>query len=241
MCVMFLVTKSWGVYMRRATLLGLIASSFLAGCAGIGPRAESRITEFHELTPPTPTDTYTILPMRKEQGESLEFKTFANQLANGLRAKGYNVVTPNSPAKYAVFFDYGVDEGRTVVSNYSIPQYGVTGYRNTSTTGTISSIGNTAYVNAQTYSTPTYGITGYQQGTSTSQVFKRFLNLDIVEVPPVQGAPLKKVYEGRLVSEGSCGTMPAVLPTLLTSMLEGFPGESGKTRKEVRPVPKGGC
>lgn len=227
--------------MRLATLLGLIASSFLVGCAALAPRAQSTITEFHELTQPSPTDTYVILPMRKEQGDSLEFKTFANQLANGFREKGYNVVQSNTPAKFAVFFDYGVDDGRTEVSTYSIPQYGMTGYSNTRTTGTVNSIGNTAYINAQTYSTPTYGVTGYQQGTLTSRIFKRFVHLDIVEVPPTQGTPVKKVYEGRLLSEGSCGTLPVVLPTLLASMLDKFPGESGKTRKDIRALPEGGC
>ena len=42
-------------------------------------------------------------------------------VAEGMRAKGFNVVAAGSPAKFAVFLDYGIDSGRTEVSSPVTP------------------------------------------------------------------------------------------------------------------------
>lgn len=218
----------------RQFALAAAVVALLSGCASVLP-VRSNITEFHTLAAPTPDDTYAVLPWRKELEGSLEFKTYADMVANGLRARGYNVVASGAPAKFAVFLDYGIDSGRTETSSYSIPQYGITGYSGATTTGTVSTYGNTSFVNAQTIATPRYGVTGYQQGTTSSQVYRRFVNMDIVELTPAGTAP-KKVYEGKLRSEGSCGAMAGVMPALIKSMLARFPGESGKPRQETTPL-----
>lgn len=220
--------------------LAIAAAVVLSGCASMSPGVQSNITEFHRLAPPTAQDTYSVLPWRKELDGSLEFQTYATQLAEGMRAKGFNVVAAGSPAKYAVFLDYGIDSGRTEVSSYSIPQWGVTGYSGATTTGTVSSFGGTSYLNARTTATPTYGVTGYTQGTTSERVYRRFVNVDIVEVAADAAAP-KKVYEGKLRSEGSCGALPVVMPVLLTALLVKFPGESGKARTESIPLQGDGC
>lgn len=221
--------------MRTRMLLIAAVGAVLAGCATGPTRVQSRITEFHKMAAPTAGDTYAVLPWREELKGSLEFQTYAGQVAEGLRAKGFNVVPDGSSAKFAVFLDYGIDTGRTEISSYSIPQWGVTGYSGSRTTGTVSSYGNTSFVNAQTTATPTYGVTGYTSGTTSTRVFNRFVNLDIVEIASGSAQP-RKVYEGRLRSEGSCGTLPNVMPALLAGLLARFPGESGKGRSETTPL-----
>lgn len=220
--------------------VAIAAAVVLSGCASYPLPVQSNITEFHRLAPPTTQDTYAVLPWRKDLEGSLEFQTYATQLADGMRAKGFNVVPDGSPAKFAVFLDYGIDTGRTEVSSYSIPQWGVTGYSGATTTGTVSTFGSTSYLNARTTATPTYGVTGYTQGTTSQRVYRRFVNVDIVEVAADATAP-KKVYEGKLRSEGICGALPVVMPVLLTALLTKFPGESGKPRTESIPLPGTGC
>lgn len=212
-------------------LLPVIA---VAGCASVPPQIRSEIVEFHSMRLPAPTDTFTVLPWRKELSDSLEFQTYYEQVANGMRARGYNVVQRGNPAKFVVFLDYGIDSGRTETSTYSIPQYGVTGYSGSTTRGTVNTYGGTSYFNATTTQTPVYGVTGYQQGVSSTQVFTRFVNMDIVELNS-SGQESKKVYEGRLRSEGGCRLLPVVMPSLIGSLLTNFPGESGKSRREVAP------
>lgn len=226
--------------MRMIVALTVFASLAMVGCAAIQPQVRSDIVEFHNMRQATPTDTYVVLPWRKELGGSLEYQTYYQQVANGLRAKGYNVVEQGSPAKFAVFVDYGIDSGRTETSTYSVPQFGVTGYSGSTTTGSVNTFGGTSFINATTTRTPIYGVTGYQQGVTSTQVFTRFVNIDIVELG-ASGAEPKKVYEGRLRSEGTCKLLPAVMPTLITSMLANFPGESGKPRRELAPFDPGNC
>lgn len=222
-------------------LLGIaLAAAVLSGCA-TGPRTvRSSITEFHSLGTPSAQASFAILPWGKELGESLEFQAYAKQAADVLRARGYNVVPQGSPAQYLVFLAYGIDSGRTEVSSYSIPQWGVTGYSGATTSGTINSVGRTTYLNAQTTATPTYGVTGYTQGTASTRIFRRFVNMDVVELEAGNPQP-KKVYEGRLTSEGNCGNLAFVMPALISAMFARFPGESGKVRTENIVGQEGAC
>ncbi|GJI97034.1 hypothetical protein RugamoR57_37520 [Duganella caerulea] len=220
--------------MNFRTGLVISAVALLAGCATPGSRIESNVTVFHQMPAATADATYAVLPWKKADVGSLEFAAYAQQLASGLTAKGLNVVANGSPAKYGIFLDFGIDDGRTETASYSIPQWGVTGYGNSTTTGTVNRVGNTAYVNATTTATPNYGVTGYNQIATTSQIYRRFVNIDIVEMDSVGSVP-KKVYQGRLKSEGSCGNLPTVMPSFIQALLSEFPGTSGTARTVSLP------
>lgn len=220
----------------RPVLALLLAASVLSGCATL----RSDITEFHSLPPQAESLSYTVLPARKELNGSLEFETYAEQVRRGMRAKGFRVVEPGAPADLIAFLDYGIDRGRQEVSTYSIPQWGVKGYSGARTTGTVSTYGNTSYLNATTTATPIYGVTGYTQGVSSSRVFTRNVYLDVVDLRGWEpNQPLKNVYQGRLRSEGSCGNIAAVMPALIDALLKDFPGQSGKTRRVDQRLDQG--
>lgn len=223
--------------MRLRCWLALAAALALTGCASVPPRVIANITEFHQMPPPSADTTLSVLPWREDLKGSLEFQAYARQIADGLRAKGYSVAAVGEVTRFAVFVDYGIDTGRTEVSTYSIPKFGVTGYSGAQTTGTVSTFGNTSYLNATTTATPTYGVTGYTQGVSSTRVFRRFVNLDVVDLAASTPSSPKKLYEGRLQSEGGCGALPAVMPSLLTGLMQRFPGESGKARQETVQMP----
>lgn len=222
--------------MLRNFIAVAVVTSLLQGCAAIMPGIESNVKVFHQMpTAQTADATYSILPWRKEHEGSLEHDAYAQQVATWLRLKNLNVVSLGAPAKFAVYLDFGIDDGRTESVTYSQPQWGVTGYGSSTTTGTVNRIGNTSYVNATTTVQPTYGVTGFNQVTDSTRVYRRFVSIDIVEVGTQGGPTPKKIYQGQLKSEGSCGNLPAVMPSFLQALLSDFPGTSGTSRKVKLP------
>lgn len=215
--------------MLERILFAVLSTALLHGCAAVKPGIQSNVKVFHQMPTTQVVDaTYVVLPWRKEQEGSLEHEAYAQQVASWLRARGLNVVTAGTPAKFAVFLDFGIDDGRTESRTYNVPQWGVTGYGSSTTTGTVNRVGSTSYVNATTTAQPTYGVTGYNQVTSSQRVYRRFVNIDIVEVAAPSGNP-RKIYQGQLKSEGTCGNITAVMPTFLQALLSNFPGTSGSS------------
>lgn len=220
--------------MRVQAGFTFMLAALLAGCAS--SHIESKVTVFHQMPAALEEKTYAVLPWRKDQIASLEFDAYALQVASILSLKGLNMIANGMPANYGVFLDFGIDDGRMETTSYSVPQWGVTGYGNATTTGTINRVGDTAYINTKTTAKSKYGVTGYNQVTNNSQIYRRFVNIDIVEINAVGGVA-KKIYQGRLKSEGSCGTLPTIMPTLLQALLSEFPGTSGSARTVNIPWP----
>lgn len=191
-----------------AAIAFVALGAILSGCASV----QSTVTVFHTLPPMANGDTVTILAADQAQFGTLEFRAFATHLASYLEADGYRIVPISDHPKYAAFFGYGIDNGTLVTRAYSIPQYGVTGYSGSTTTGTINTFGNVGTVQATTTYTPMYGVTGYQSGTEVDRVFRRVVTLDIFDATrlrpnDVNSFPEAQVYSGRLSSDGSCAAI----------------------------------
>jgi len=144
------------------------------------------------------------------------------------------IEAPFDKAKYAIFMFYGIDDGKQVVSSY--PIFGQTGTSSSYTTGTITSYGNTASYSGTTYQTPTYGVVG--SGTRTDTVFTRYLNIDIIDIAKSGDGKVQKVYEGKAVSSGSSGQLAPVMPAIVRSVFEDFPGKTGTSRTSRQPFEK---
>jgi hypothetical protein len=221
---------------RKLSAAFLAAMSVLiSGCATFGKSVETNLSIFHEIqTPPAAGTTISVLPWRKELQSSLEYRAYAARIEEKLKQYGYTVTSPGTKTQLALFVDYGIDDGRIVTSSYIIPQFGVTGYSGSTTTGTVSTYGSTSYINANTTNTPTYGVTGYHSGVSNDTVYRRFVNVDIVDLTAA-GEAGRKVYEGKLKSEGTCGNLPVIMPILIESLFTDFPGKSGTAGKRDMP------
>ena len=123
-----------------------------------------------------------------------------------------------------VFFAYGIDTGRAVDSSY--PIIGQTGVEPCSTfDGTIQSYG--CY-----WPWPTYGVVGTRVTSQTE--YTRVLRLDIVDKQALAEGNIKKLYEGKVVSNGSSNQLMKVLPTMVKALFEDFPGQSGSTRTSLQ-------
>lgn len=205
----------------RKTLLLAIVCAVLVGCAQL---IRSQISIFHEL-PRGATPTYAFLQFKEQEG-SLEHKTYENHIRQQLVAKGYREV-PLENAEVVVFIQYGIDTGRQIV--YSYPIIGQTGVTSSYTTGTIQSYGGGyATYSGSTFHTPVYGVVG--AGTRSRTEYSRFVRLDLVDRAALSGGNIKRVYEGRVTSQGSSGQLSAVMPAMVRALFEDFPGKSESIR-----------
>lgn len=209
--------------MRNIFLVLLLV--MLGGCATI----ETRVSAFHELEQSISGVTYAVVPSKEQEG-SLEFQSYANLVKSELKKRGMTEA-PFDQAKYAIFMFYGIDDGKQVVSSY--PIFGQTGTGSSHTTGTVTSYGNTASFSGTTYKTPTFGVVG--SGARTDSVFKRYLNIDIVDIGKSSAGKVQKVYEVKAISSGSTGQLAPIMPAIIRSVFEDFPGKSGVSRTSEQP------
>lgn len=194
----------------------------LAGCAG---PVISNVTAFHDLPADWNGRAVSVLPYEEQESPTLEWRTYKSMVESHLRKSSFVVTSPNE-ADFLVFFGYGIDQGREVVSTYSIPEFGVTGYSGAYTTGSVSSYGSGyATYSGTTTLTPTYGVTGYSTGVSSSTVYTRSLSMDILD-----RRSRNRLWEMKLRSQGSCGNIASVMPYFIQAAFDQFPGPSGKSR-----------
>lgn len=74
-------------------------------------------------------------------------------------------------------------------------------------------------------------MTGYRTEVASNVIYTRFISIDIAKP---EGNNLKKIYEGRLRSQGSCSKLTVVLPNLMDMYFYQFPRQSGVTKSEKK-------
>lgn len=202
---------------------------FISGCAQY---VETNISVFHHLTPPLSGVSYAIVP-GKEQEDSLEFQSYAKRVSSELKKHGM-IETPYNNARYAVYLSYGIDNGKPVVASY--PVYGETGIGSSFMTGTLVSSGNTSTYTGIRFNTPSYGVIGSERRTDI--IFTSVLYVDIIEIAKLTSDKKNKVYEGKAIATGETGLLAPMMPPMIRSLFEDFPGENGISRKSKQLVEK---
>jgi hypothetical protein len=213
------------------SLRTIVAVALVLLVSACGPRVvTSQVTRFHQLPPGFAGQTFTILPESDQVG-SLEFQSYADQVAAQLAAHGLQPVA--SGGDLVVKLDYGIGSGRTAIytrpSTYGSFGVGCGGFgwpHRRWGTGLGLGMGfplgdpwGPGYYD-------TYAVTKYD----------RWLAVDILEGPSFrQGRPIS-VFEGRAVSEGSSRALPQVMPYLARALFDNFPGMSGQTVRVAVPV-----
>lgn len=200
----------------------VVLSFVLVSCGSV---IRSNVTTFHELPEDWKGRTIAVLPYSEQNSQSLEWRNYKTKLEDQLRKVSFVVTSPDN-ATLIAFFGYAIDRGREVISTYSIPQYGVTGYSSGYTTGTVTNYGGgySTYRGTTTLN-PTYGITGYSTGVTSSTVYTRSLSVDMIEK-----RNQTKLWEMKLRSQGSCGNISTVMPAFFQAAFDEFPGPNGKGR-----------
>lgn len=212
----------------------LLIAVALTGCETMGEVAPNRVTSnvevFHQLKPSVVL-TYNLMPF-KEQESKLEYATYANKVKEQLDAKGF-IEASSDKADVVVFIEYGIDDGKEVISSY--PIWGQTGVASSTTYGNISAYGNTGKYSGTTYNTPSYGVVG--SGTSSDTVYKRYLKLEMIDNKVYLATKkLKNTYEAKVISVGSTNSLTRIMPYMIRSLFDEFPGESGTTKEKTFPM-----
>jgi hypothetical protein len=204
----------------RRNLKVVIVMLALTGCTTV----KARVSSFHNLPAQPSGLTFAVIPYQWQNG-SLEFQTYANILAAGLQNRGF-VTTPLDQAQFVVFLAYAIDSGRQV--SYSYPIIGQTGVSSSYTSGTVQTYGNAGSYSGTTTYKPTYGVVGMGQGSRTE--YTSGVHLDVLDKSALVAGQIRKVYEGEVISSGSTGQLPTVMPTLLKALFTDFPGKSGQSK-----------
>lgn len=195
----------------------ILIASFLS-LAACMKTVETQVDAYSSIPADLEPKTVYVAPYAGMNGNSLEWQTNAQILANVLNEKGFTVVGRQRDARLTAYFGFGIDRGERVQTAYSVPQWGVTGYSGANTYGTL--YGNT--YSATTTLNPTYGVTGYSTGTSTSIVYTRSVSIDMFD-----NKNREQVFQAKAISRGSCNSLAPVAPYIITSVLTNFP--EGKT------------
>lgn len=215
-------------------LLTLLLFTFgLVGCETMDTQPSkviSNVEVFHNLK----TDsnyTYNLLPFKEQEGK-VEFETYSEKIKAFLNSKGFNEA-PIEKADIVVFMGYGIDDGKEVISSY--PIWGQTGVASSRTYGSVNTVGNTGYYSGTTYNTPSFGVVG--SSTSSETVYKRFLKLEMIDNKSyLETQKRKNVFEAKVTSVGSNNSLPLIMPYMMQSLFEDFPGKSGTTREVAIPM-----
>lgn len=203
-------------------------SLLLSGCATIPP-LRSNVTAFHAFPAnAAPTGTIAIVP-EKNVPEGMEFQSYAARIHSLLSMKGLSPASSSATVDFIGTFSYGIDSGRTEL--YSRPVFGQTGGGSTFTTGNVYAGGQSGSYSASSFTPATFGVTGV--ANETGVVYTRIAELTIRN--RVTG---KAIWQGRNRSTGSSGEIAQVLPTMIDALLKDFPGQSGKTRTFLLPLPQ---
>jgi hypothetical protein len=152
------------------------------------------------------------------KGETtLLLDSLAPLIANELAARGFTIVEDAATADFVALATFSIDEGREVYSTYQVPQYGITGYSSSNAYGYVNR--NTGTVSAYSYNRPQYGVTGTSTQVTRDTVYRRVMTLGISER---SDGGRKVVFEGRLRSNGGCGSLTKVAPYLVKGMSRSF-------------------
>jgi hypothetical protein len=215
-----------------AAALGLSAAA-LSGCAtGLN-------TQVSRYQPATITAGQSFYVVPEQGAPTPEFYRYASMVSQQLTAQGFRPAGAPQVADLLVRLDYGVDEGRREYARDYTARYrngglgwydpfygpyggGYYGRPYYSRWG--------GYPFYYGWDDPFFG-SGY--GIRERTVYKSFLDMDIVR--SVDNAQL---FEGHAQARSGTNKMDELVPSLVTAMFTGFPGQSGETVKITVPPRK---
>jgi hypothetical protein len=199
-------------------ILALICAVLLSACAHT--TVVTDVTRFHRLPPSGAGRTFEVAPPRGTG--ALEAEVYSERIASHLRAYGWRRTSARA-AEYIVSYEYGVSQPREV--HGAAPIYGQVGsgfavhsttYRRYGHAGhRYGTFGSTLYI------PPTYGVIGAVPVSST--VYDRWIRVI------GRGPSGAEVFQIRGQSSGAIPEISRVLPAMIDSAFEDFPGLSGKS------------
>ncbi len=189
--------------------MALVLPLFLSSCA---QTVETRVTNFHTLPPKGAGQTVSITAPAKK--DSLETRQYVSVVTEHLRKYGW-IPVESGKQSLSAQFDYSISAPRIVTG--TAPIIGQTGGGTTYYRGNF--YGNT--YSSTSVTVPNYGVVGYRPVSGT--VYDRLFTLKITD------SSGQAVLDGKANSTGASGDLNEILPEMIKSFFQDFPGRSGVT------------
>jgi len=194
-----------------------LALTALAACA---TPFKADVSRFESQLPVPAGQTFTVVAEDPSMTGGLEFRTYAQAVADHMAALGYSPVNDQADANLIVRFDYGVDGGRERVrsSGFADPMWGPWyGYR--------------------PYYRGYYGYGrgyapwgwGWNSGWYGNDVRSYTIYTSGIEMKIDRAEDGERLFEGRAQAISTLNRLQYLVPNLVDAMFTAFPGNSGET------------
>lgn len=227
-----LSAPNWSRALKLAATPILLAS--LAACAATPFRSD--VTRFQSQLPAPTGETFAVVSADPALEGGLEFSQYADYVSDQMQRLGYTPVANADDATLIVRFDYGIDDGRTVLrrTGFRDPYWDSWGrYRGfgPSYRAVRTRSGRIAYVPVRRWG---YGFRDSFFGrddVASTTVYTSDIQLKIDD-----GETGKRLFEGRAEAASTSTRLQYLVPNLVEAMFTDFPGNSGETvRISVQP------
>ena len=198
---------------RKTSLFLVLATSiFVSGCETT-PTAPEKL-EFHvavsSLGNGQPS-RFQVIPFDKRiSSTDLQFKEYSGYVERALILDGYQKATSEKDTDVFILLGYEISDGEEKAVSRQVPHFGQTGSVNLGTTGTITTMGNTSFLNAQTNTMPLYGVTGVSTVTDRYTTYTRR-----IVVSGYDSTKSQELWTTKIVSTGSSGDFRQVFPVMV--------------------------
>jgi Domain of unknown function (DUF4136) len=212
-------------FLKTAAPLAMLA---VAACA---TPFKANVSRFQQM-PAAQGQTFAIRAENPRLDDSLEFQTYANQVAQRLTSFGYTRATDAASANLVVSLDYGVDKGRERVRSTPGSGFGRWGYSGFGSPYGWGGYGGFGY--------PHYGFgrRAFLYGFYDPFLFDDYNDVESYTVYSSQldlkiarKGTNERVFEGTAKAMSTDDDLTTLVPNLIEAMFTGFPGNSGETVK----------
>ncbi len=229
----------------RRKLLTIAAPAALLMLGGCAESFHANVARF-QMMPPPDGQTFAVQASDPRMQGSIEFQSYAQQVAGRLTALGYHQAEPGR-ASLVVTMNYGVDNGHTeVVSHPGVgPAWGWGPYGSWGV-GYRRGYPGFGALGGGFGRRGLYG-RGFYYGWNDPFWYDPFGYPDIdsytffishLEMKIRSTADGKTLFEGKASARSTDQSLPHIVPNLVEAMFTGFPGNSGESVRITVPPPQ---
>jgi hypothetical protein len=206
----------------------VILATLLSLSACVTTSVQSDVARFHRLAAPS-GETFRLVPSEAAKAASLEFDSYAKQVADQLVRVGFRAADAGTTATYEVQLDYGISGGKEKLATR--PGLGTSLYARSAFSGYHYRGAWIARPYYHPFYDPFFHDSFSEPEVYSYTVYTRSLKMDIK-----RSSDGEKLFEGRVESIGTDKRLPEVMPYLVEALFTGFPGNSGTTQTIKVPV-----
>ncbi len=205
----------------RSVLICFLTMVLLAGCAA--PRLTAQVQSFSDPSALSGNPAVYITSGSTLTDKSLEFQNYKDLLAQRLVTARMRPVTQLEEADLVAELEYHIDEGSTVSMTTERPQhFHPFGYYGVGSSGSRRGLGATF----------TFPITN-ERTTYSKQIYTRSVSLTLLQRESSHAKEPVRVFEGKIISRGTCPLLAQVMPEMLQGLFLDFPHTSGEVEIET--------